>query len=277
MTRRSPPAPTLNHTPGTALHRQIFMLLRDEIARGIYSSTGALPKEEALCDRFSVSRITVRRALADLAALGLIVRRHGKGSFVADNVPSTRAVPTLGVLDSLRRTAIETTVKVLKVEHVTAPPDIAELLQISSDERATHALRLRSVGSIPVMLTESWVPEEMGRYVTTAALRAKPLYEILMEHGVRFGRVVQEFTTQIIDPTRAAWMNVETGTALLKMVRLMHDQDAHPVQHLTVLLSSERSRVLMDIPGEHINTLGAGQIMHDLLPQHSRAKKHREP
>ena len=88
-------ATPLPRAPGTALHRQLFLVLRDEITRSVFAATGALPKEEALCERFGVSRITVRRALADLAALGLVERRHGRGTFVratgADRAPAARA------------------------------------------------------------------------------------------------------------------------------------------------------------------------------------------
>ncbi len=54
-------ASPLNAARGTALHRQIFLVLRDEISRGLFPD-GALPNEEALCERFGVSRITVAAA-----------------------------------------------------------------------------------------------------------------------------------------------------------------------------------------------------------------------
>src|SRR6202051_1153079 len=67
---------------GVPLHRQLFLVLHDEIARGAIAPGDALPTEQSLCDQFGVSRITVRRALADLAEQGYIERRQGVGSFV---------------------------------------------------------------------------------------------------------------------------------------------------------------------------------------------------
>src|SRR6202020_3511261 len=67
---------------GVPLHRQLFLVLHDEIARGAIAPGDALPSEQSLCDQFGVSRITVRRALADLAEQGYIERRQGVGSFV---------------------------------------------------------------------------------------------------------------------------------------------------------------------------------------------------
>lgn len=255
------PAPTLSRTPGTALHRQLFMVLRDEISRGLYAS-GALPKEEALCERFGVSRITVRRALADLVTQGLIERRHGLGSFVRPQAQPARATPSLGVIDSLHRTAMETQVEVVNLERGPAPPDIAALLQLAPGAQAVHALRLRHIGGVPVMVTDAWIPAHLGKKLTAAALRKQALYEYLMAQGVVFGRVVQEITAQVADPARAALLKTDVGSALLKLVRLMHDREARPLLHLTVYLTPERSRILMDIPGDKVNTLSAGQIVH---------------
>src|SRR5260370_33690016 len=66
---------------GVPLHRQLFLVLHDEIARGALAPGDVLPTEQTLCDQFGVSRITVRRAFADLADAGLIERRQWVGSF----------------------------------------------------------------------------------------------------------------------------------------------------------------------------------------------------
>lgn len=259
-------APPLNRAPGTSLHRQLFVVLRDEIVRGVYSAAGLLPKEEALCERFGVSRITVRRALADLAVQGLVERRHGRGTFVLqDRLPQARAQPSLSLIDSLRQTATDTQVRVLRVEQTEAPPDVAALLALAPGEKAMHALRLRSMDGTPVMLTDAWVPARLGKRITAALLRKQALYEILLAQGLKFGRVIQEITAEVSDPARAELLQMEVGAPLLKIVRVMHDLDARPVLYITVVMTPERSRVLMDIPGDTVNTLSSGQFVHQVL------------
>jgi GntR family transcriptional regulator len=254
---------------GTSLHRQLFVVLRDEILRGMYPS-GLVPKEETLCERFAVSRITVRRALADLAAEGLVERRHGLGTFVCeDRLPMARERPSLSLIDSLRQAATDTQVQVLQVEQAEAPPDVASMLQLVPGEKAVHALRLRSIEDTPVMLTDAWVPARFGRHVTASSLRKQALYEILLAQGVKFGRVIQEITTQVCDPLHARLMKTEVGMPLLKVVRVIHDQESRPVQYIVVTMTPERSRILMDIPGDAVNTLSAGQFVHDITKRMS--------
>src|SRR5258707_13173321 len=98
---------------GVPLHRQLFLVLHDEIARGALAPGDSLPTEQTLCDQFGVSRITVRRALADLADSGLIERRQGVRSFVRHRLPSSRHAGGGAFMDELRQTDGETEVDVI--------------------------------------------------------------------------------------------------------------------------------------------------------------------
>ncbi|WP_201449771.1 GntR family transcriptional regulator [Bradyrhizobium sp. Ai1a-2] len=256
--------------PGTSLHRQLFVILRDQILRGVYSPGQSIPNEEALCARFGVSRITVRRAVADLETSGLLVKRHGRGTFVSDKLPPARPSATLGLLDALRKSARETQAEVLNVETAEPPLDIARQLDLVAGVPAVHAVRLRRRGKTPVMVTEAWVPEAVGRNVTLRELQTRALYEILVAQGIRFGRVAQEITAVSASPFYAKQLDTELAAPLVRITRLLYDTDRHPVQHLTIHISPERSRLLMDISIESVNTLAAGSIYHEVGPEFSR-------
>jgi GntR family transcriptional regulator len=263
--------PGLARANGTSLHRQLFLVLRDQIGRGDYRAGEALPKEETLGETFHVSRITVRRALADLEAQGFVERRHGRGTFVLAGVPSAREAPTLTFLDSLGKAKMETQVEVLAVATGEPPAEIAALLRLAPGEKTVRALRLRRAGGTPLMLTEAWVPAKLGRSITAAGLRKHALYEILLRQGVTLGRVVQEITAEAADPSRASRLATEIGAPLLRLGRLLHDGHGTPIQYLIAHLSPSRSRILMDIPGEAIDTLSAGYVAHDVPARSPKA------
>ena len=250
--------------PGVALHRQLFLILRDQVMQGIYPPGGMIPNEEALCTQFGVSRITVRRAISDLELRGLVEKRHGRGTFVATNLPPLRPRATLGLVDALREAATETDVDVLNVERREPPREIAQQLGLLAGTRAVHAMRLRLKEGVPVAVTEAWVTEEVGQHVTARELKKRALYEILIAQGIKFGRVVQEVTAVACNPFYAGLLHIEPGSPLMRVSRLLYDDNRRPVQHLVVHISPERSRILMDVSIDAVNTLAAGSIVHDV-------------
>jgi GntR family transcriptional regulator len=254
----------LLRTPGTLLHRQVFLVLRDAITQGAYPPGTALPKEESLVSSFGVARATVRRALADLEYEGFVQRRHGRGTFVREDLQAGPRRPTLSYVDELREAAQSSSdVEVLTVEKAAPPPHVASLLELDAGEDAVHAVRLRSAGELPLMLTDAWVPRVYGRRITAAALRKRPMYQLLVDQGVQIGRVVQQISAEAADPAKAALLKCQVSAPLIRMTRLLHDRSGQPVQYLTAHMSPERSCVLMDIPGDAIDTLGAGHIAHE--------------
>jgi GntR family transcriptional regulator len=253
----------VKRTPGTALHRQIFLVLKDGIAQGSYAPGTALPKEESLVQLFGVSRATVRRALADLELEGLVLRKHGLGTFVREGLATGAKMATLSFVDELRHTAQSTEVRVVTLESSAPPAAVRSFLQVPDGEPVVHAIRVRMAGKVPLMITETWVPQDLGKSITAAALKRSPMYEVLNGQGVKFGRVVQEISAESADPHRAALLKCELSTALIRMSRIMHDQAGRPVMYVTAHLTPQHSRILMEIPGDAIDTLSAGHIIHD--------------
>jgi len=253
----------LKKAPGTALHRQIFLVLKDSIAQGIYAPGTALPTEEALVESFGVSRVTVRRALADLELEGVVQRRHGRGTFVREDLATAANMASLSFVDELRHTAQQTEVRVVTLESLVPPPAVRAFLQVPHDETVVRAVRVRMAGKVPLMITEAWVPGDLGRAITAAALKRSPMYEVLNRLGVRFGRVLQEISAESADPNRAALLQCELSTALIRMSRIMHDDAGRPVMYVTAHLTPQHSRILMEIQGDAIDTLSAGHIIHD--------------
>lgn len=258
-----PPAPAIRKK-GLPLHHQLYVVLRDQILRGLHPPGSQLPNETRLGELFEVSRITVRRALGDLDAEGLVERRQGFGTFVRANLPSPRPAATLGFLELLKLQAESTEVKVLAVDVQDPPAAVALQLQLAAGDQAVHAVRLRSANGVALMLIDAWVPLKLGATLTREKLRRRALYEVLLAQGVKFGRVVQEITAVAADPHLALLLATEVGAPLLRMTRLLYAQDLQPLLHTTIHVCPERSRILMDVDIESMNTLSAGQIAHDV-------------
>jgi GntR family transcriptional regulator len=237
-------------------------VLHDEIARGALAPGDVLPTEQTLCDQFGVSRITVRRALADLADAGLIERRHGVGSFVRDQPPSRRNAGGGSFMDELRQTEFETEVDVIELGVRTVPKAIAGQLGC---ERALHVLRLRSERrtSEPLMITEAWLPDDLSGTITEDALSRAPLYRLLADAGVKLDRVQHEITAEIAGPRNAQLLNTAIGSALMRVNRLAF-ANGQPHHWLSILLSPNRSRVLLTQSAAELEAGDGMSIAHDV-------------
>jgi GntR family transcriptional regulator len=254
---------------GVPLHRQLFLVLHDEIDRGVIAPGDPLPTEQTLCDQFGVSRITVRRALADLAEQGYIERRQGVGSFVREHGP---AEPTdvsdvlragRSYMDGLRQSQFETEVEVVELGARRPPRSIGEALGTSGE--LLHIVRVRRQRRTgePLIVSDAWLPNELADTLTESALQRSPLYELLSDAGIVMDRVQHEITAEIAGPRNAHLLDTAIGAALLRLNRLVSVAGA-PHHQLSVLLSPSRSRVVMSQSAAELETGDGLAITHDV-------------
>jgi GntR family transcriptional regulator len=248
---------------GVPLHRQLFLVLHDEIDRGLIAPGDPLPTEQTLCDQFGVSRITVRRALADLAEQGYIDRRQGVGSFVREHDPSDPSTAGGSYMDELRQTQFETAVDVVELEARRPPRTVGDALGTSA--ALLHIVRVRRQRRTgePLIVSEAWLPPELADTLTEPALLRAPLYELLADAGVIVDRVQHEITAEIAGPRNAHLLDTAIGAPLLRLNRLVFVA-GEPHYYLSVLLSPNRSRVVMSQSAAELETGGGLAITHDV-------------
>lgn len=234
---------------GVPLHRQLFLVLHDEIARGAMRPGDPLPSEQSLGEQFGVSRITVRRALADLAEQGFIERRHGVGSFVSVRDQGDDPASGGSYLDQLRRVQFETDVDV--VEHGVLPVPASIGLKLGRDDDMLHVLRVRRERRTrePLMVTDAWLPPDLAEALTAERLGQDALYDLLAGQGIEIGRMEHEFTAEVAGPRTSRLLDTAIGAALLRVKRIAY-VDERPHHQLSMLLSPSRSRVLISGTGD---------------------------
>jgi GntR family histidine utilization transcriptional repressor len=135
-----------------------YQLIKHSIADGIASGQwqvgDVLPSEHALCRQFSVSRMTVNRAMRELAREKLIRRVPGKGSFVAEPIAQSALVEIRNIADEISARGGVHRASVLKLEATTAPANIADALL---GERAYHSVILHFENDLPLQLEDRFV------------------------------------------------------------------------------------------------------------------------
>lgn len=232
----------------TPLYHQIYVLLREQILGGIYGDNELVPTEQELTRRFGVSRITAKRALNELAAEGLVVRRRGKGTTVASRV----AVPAVnanisGLLENLLMMGLKTKVEILDLAYVPASDDVAKALAVSAGAEVQRAVRVRSLDGAPLSYTTSYVPAALGRTYSRKDLATKPLLELLERAGVLIGSADQSIGAVLADSVVAPRLGVRIGAPLLSVTRTVFDQHGRPVEYIAILYRPDRYQYRMKL------------------------------
>jgi GntR family transcriptional regulator len=230
------------------LYHQIFLQLREEITTGQRGPGSRLPTEQELSDSFGVSRITARRALAELAQAGLVARKQRIGTVVTFKPPAKPIEADLDqALESLLTFGRDTQVKLVELDTVRARPPINAILGVVEGEKLARIVRLRWLDGEPLGHFVSHVPEALGVKLTRSALRKSPMLALIQEAGIRIGAADQIITATLADASLSTMLQVDIGAPLLKVSRTVFDDQKRPVQHIQAHFRPDRYQIRLDL------------------------------
>ena len=179
------PEDAVNGAGGAPLYQQLQTLLRDRIENGDYRPGDVFPSESELIAEHALSRITVRRAISELQREGLVVTRHGSGTFVADPARAGAQCLVSFTSDVMRRGHVPGST-LLALATRRGPSFVAHQLEQPDDAEILHIKRLRTVDYEPVYLSDAWVPASVLPHIAPDDLaRTGPdqsLYRLIERH-----------------------------------------------------------------------------------------------
>lgn len=214
------------------LYRQIKDFLVASLARGEWRPGDAIPSEGELALRFNVSQGTVRKAIDEMAAENLLVRRQGKGTFVSThNDPRSfyrflRLLPDDGV-------PVASVSRPFLCERLPASTEVALALGLKAGEPVIHVERLLSFAGEIVVFDRIYLVADLFDGLTLEALQAneKSLYSLFeSDFGVRMIGAEEHLRAVAADAESARHLGVELGFPLLLVERTAHTYGGKPVE-----------------------------------------------
>jgi GntR family transcriptional regulator len=233
---------------GEAKAKQVYLVLRDRILSGAVGFGAKLPNENELAGHHGVSRVTVRRALGELARERLIERRRSAGTRVTYRPsPAPMTADISGVLANLADMGRRTTVQLLSFDYVPAEGTVANSLGVTSDQLLQRSVRVRSVDGLPFSYLTTHVPENVSVTFTRQELASRPLLELLERAGVTVEHARQRISAGLATPEVADALGLRTGSPLIELVRVVFDQSGRGVEHLHALYRPDRYTFEIDL------------------------------
>lgn len=231
---------------------QLKQLIRDEIAGERWLPGERIPSEHALCDHFAVSRTTVRQALAELESEGLLVKRKGRGTFVAEPRSSSWFLQSShGFHDEATRAGHEVTSRVMRREVEPLPQWAALALDLPAGSNGVTLERVRYVDGELVMYVESHLLEALADVVLGTELETGSLYGALKaQHGLEVagGRRVVEATTARDE--LASLLQIQPGAAVLQVQAVSWDANMRPFECYRAWHRSDRTTIEVQVLGQ---------------------------
>ena len=228
---------------GVTRYLQVYTVLSQALAEGDIAAGEALPSEPSLVRQYGVSRTTVRRALARLAAERCIVRRRGSGTFARDKVVRTVSARQIAsIIDDPRGVATNTTVRLLELK-ITPTPDFLHREWPEFGPQVLTIRRVRYVDHEPVALVTAYVPEELGKQLTARRLGSDTVIAALDKLGFHSTTNEQEMTAVAADPITAKHLGFGVGSPVLNMRCLARDAHGRILRYANYLYRPDRYEI----------------------------------
>lgn len=213
--------------PKTPRYLEVADELRDAILDGTFAEGRPFPTETALCEKYDVSRFTVREALKRLQSEGLIARKRGSGTTVQPAAARGGALhQPLSNVGEILQYARDSMVDYGERNCAGLPESVAE--QIGEDTagawRCFRGVRRMRSDKLPIAVTDAYFHERLGDAIDLLDLSASTLFAQLQRNaGVHVGKVTQDIQAVAADEETAAALEMEEGEPVLRILRCYFD------------------------------------------------------
>lgn len=214
------------------LYDQLVDVLTDKIENELELGD-MLPSERELTIRYGVSRTTVRLALRELEDMGLVVRRHGKGTFVASNSRKPADLAgTYSLTEQMRSMGREPRSQVLEFEVREATKFLAAQMGVSLGQRVYRMRRLRLADDVPIMVERTYLPAAQFIGLTRERLSSKPLYDVVEQEYNQKIKVAEEaFSARAANVDEARLLEIGEGDPVLHLVRTTYNDKNEIIEY----------------------------------------------
>nr|WP_320144092.1 GntR family transcriptional regulator [uncultured Cohaesibacter sp.] len=247
--RLSENANPLAKNAAVPLYEQLKFALKEMISTRALGPGDTIPTEPELCKQYNVSRITVRRAIADLEAEGLLEKRHGKGTFVTLPKMETSLLNLGGFSESfgLRRYHVEKSI--LELGEESAGEDLGQKLGIDPSATVLHVSRLITADSTPFTIESSYFSLDLFPGLVSEIHDDTSLYNLLQ---TKYGREVKHakrvISCRVATPKENTIFHCKSGDIIFEVEKTVFGEDRTiPLQYSILLTPSTRMNLVIEV------------------------------
>ncbi len=214
---------------------QIHQYLRNMIDRGEIKRGDKLPIETELSRLFTVTRMTVRKAMDLLVADKMVIRQPGKGTFLISEKPRDLIYNLKNItsfVDDMKSSGFNPTYQTIDVKVVRAGDEISKLLKLKNDRRTIYSLRVLHANDEPVLIEKSYLPYSRFKSILNMDFN-NTLYQILTEKlDIILDYATQCLTAELSGDEETGMFKLARPIPCMKMESVLYDSGNSPVEAL---------------------------------------------
>ncbi|MEG0770013.1 MAG: GntR family transcriptional regulator [Ruthenibacterium sp.] len=214
----------LHADSATPLYRQIYDILCDQISRGVYRAGAQIPSEEKLCEEYGVSRVTVRNAIQRMVDEKTLLKRHGKGTFVAAPVFVESASAHGSFTESCVLMGVVPGTKLISRNLQRAGRSVAGRLGIDEADTVICVKRLRMTNDAAAIFEADYFTEDFT-FMLEDDVEHAPLREIIKANNGMLGtKYVDTFEVRFATKEHAQWLECPVNMPLLGISQVVYNE-----------------------------------------------------
>lgn len=222
------------------LYDQVYQTLLQQIGDGTYPVQHKLPSEKELSELFNVSRITIRQALNQLQLEHLVYKIQGKGTFVSAPKTFQNISQLQGFAEAMSNMGHDVFNVVKEFRFIPATPQIASKLKLSLNSTVVEIKRIRLVDRKPVSFELTYLPEAIGSALQEINLATRDVFLALEEDlAIPLGHADLNIDATLADEVLSELLQVDINAPLLRVERLTHNHEGHPIDFEYLYFSGE--------------------------------------
>lgn len=225
------------------IYKSIADRLRIQLNSADYNIGSPLPSEVRLAEEFGVSRMTIRKAIDLLVNSGLVVRRHGSGTYVVKKDVHQETMNLTGLVEVMREQGKVVVSEVLEFNVMPAPPAIASQLRIKIDEQIYYSRRVRYVDGKALMVEDSYMPVKLFRNLSIAHLEGSKFSFIEDECQIIVCGNYENLTPVLADKKIAMLLNIDELTPILRISSLSYNDSGDYVNYSVMFRNASEYQV----------------------------------
>jgi GntR family transcriptional regulator len=220
----------------------------ESIESGRWQAGEQIPTENQLAHDFGVSKITVRQALHELAALGYVRREQGRGTFVSKPKLDQGPRELTSFTEEIRRHRLTAASRVIARHVAKADTRMAEKLGIRAGKAVFILKRLRLADDEPMGIQTAHIPLRLAPGIAKEELENISLYELLQtRYGLEPASARETYFAVAADPASAGLLGIAPGSPVFAVERVASLANGRPFEFVQSVMRGDRYNIILDL------------------------------